>query len=1184
MPAFARYEVANTSPTGITFQQHKNIGTEVAFASSTTDNPLASGFIVNINRTIKFGYQAEIVNGGANYTVGDTFTVSGEDLAGDTTENDAFITVTSIDDSNVVTGVSITGSPFVDSFTPMYDGKVRKLNFSTSDAQFSTNGLLADIGFGERINYRRNQTHIIADFARPDILTIRPSTAVIFDENPNFVYRSISFLTSDSLGNELEGDQLQSGFDSTYDYIRLLVETSKAQETVLSGTGTTKGGTIGDTVIALQPTLDDNEIFRLNNNARTDVVNRPVGWTVDSLKEAPIMTWEGKKFYAYNARGVDETDTIVPISEDNEYVIVDIEAFDSINLEDFVQPGPTLSPGLPSPVVLGSELVTIRCGLQAGATGTVTVNISTCRATSHDFLDVGSGGFNESNYPTVIFGEPAEKDQAKEVDERGKGRVFYVSTDQNGIFRVGRFFSVDQGTGTVTFSASLALSDVDGLGFKRGVVVTEFSTDTAMTDNAADTVPTELAVRGYVNRRLGYDVTGAPVANKLGPGVLAPNGAVPMTDDLNAAGNTITNIKAPTTDSDAATKAYVDSGRGETDEIYNLRSVQYQSFDQDQLLVSTQYKKLFVLESTVINGPFARGNIITGSVTGATGTIVDVQSVSGFEGNLVEITYTPTTGIFSDGKLPDPPGVSPNPTPDVLLVSGGAEGRVIDGPVDEWANGVLNPASDITISTNKEITEAGGVVTDRFTTINLQIRPNTIVNDDVNGTANIAQSKLNLNAASTRANDVGITQNDLGVSTFDSDVFTTSNGWTTIANGQLSLRKIQRINDGFVLGNYSGDSSDNDIDQISFATVVSEGGGIGDADLVSTIAASADPGEAVIKTGEGTYAVSNVTVSGEINSILKTDANGSIQANSLILGGDSSYEVLTLDGTTVILKTPSQGEILRAAGGAAAIGVEGQPGYVAPTFPELQISGSVNISGTGVAESSLQSLSNFSGEKALGVDWIYSSFIEAAGEKGTASTGIALGADTGVTVTGQVGIVVADSATSSSVLPLIVDSAKISPDTTDTYDIGTSSLKYANVYATTFRGTATEAYYADLAENYNADAKYEPGTVLVFGGDAEVTTTSVKGDRRVAGVVSTNPAYLMNSHAEGDNVVALALQGRVPCKVIGKVAKGDMLVASAVPGYAMVDNDSKIGTVIGKAVETKVNSDKGVVEVVVGRL
>lgn len=75
----------------------------------------------------------------------------------------------------------------------------------------------------------------------------------------------------------------------------------------------------------------------------------------------------------------------------------------------------------------------------------------------------------------------------------------------------------------------------------------------------------------------------------------------------------------------------------------------------------------------------------------------------------------------------------------------------------------------------------------------------------------------------------------------------------------------------------------------------------------------------------------------------------------------------------------------------------------------------------------------------------------------------------------------------------------------------------------------------------------------------------------------------MNSELDTVNTVAIALQGRVPCKVIGSVFKGDMLVASAIPGYAMVDNDPKIGTVIGKAVETKLDPDKGVVEVVVGR-
>ena len=76
----------------------------------------------------------------------------------------------------------------------------------------------------------------------------------------------------------------------------------------------------------------------------------------------------------------------------------------------------------------------------------------------------------------------------------------------------------------------------------------------------------------------------------------------------------------------------------------------------------------------------------------------------------------------------------------------------------------------------------------------------------------------------------------------------------------------------------------------------------------------------------------------------------------------------------------------------------------------------------------------------------------------------------------------------------------------------------------------------------------------------------------------------MNDGLEGDHVIGLALTGRVPCKVIGKVQKGDILVTSAVPGYAMVDNDPKVGTVIGKAVGTKDDAERGIVEVVVGRV
>ena len=135
------------------------------------------------------------------------------------------------------------------------------------------------------------------------------------------------------------------------------------------------------------------------------------------------------------------------------------------------------------------------------------------------------------------------------------------------------------------------------------------------------------------------------------------------------------------------------------------------------------------------------------------------------------------------------------------------------------------------------------------------------------------------------------------------------------------------------------------------------------------------------------------------------------------------------------------------------------------------------------------------------------------------------------------------------------------------------------LYSTIFSGTATAARYADLAEKYAADADIEPGTVVCFGGDAEVTTCMHDMDRKVAGVVSTDPAYMMNSEAEG---VYVALTGRVPCKVVGPVRKGDMMV-SAGNGAARAEENPVLGSVIGKALED-FDGAEGVIEVVVGRL
>lgn len=142
-------------------------------------------------------------------------------------------------------------------------------------------------------------------------------------------------------------------------------------------------------------------------------------------------------------------------------------------------------------------------------------------------------------------------------------------------------------------------------------------------------------------------------------------------------------------------------------------------------------------------------------------------------------------------------------------------------------------------------------------------------------------------------------------------------------------------------------------------------------------------------------------------------------------------------------------------------------------------------------------------------------------------------------------------------------------------NIGTSSNYFNTVFA-----KATSAQYADLAEHYEADSVYGPGTVVVFGGEREITTTQTRADARVAGAVSTNPAYLMNTQSPGTPV---ALRGRVPVKVVGPVSKGDSLVTSSQLGYAeSVGQDTSYGqAVFAKSLETDSSPGKKIITAVI---
>ena len=162
-------------------------------------------------------------------------------------------------------------------------------------------------------------------------------------------------------------------------------------------------------------------------------------------------------------------------------------------------------------------------------------------------------------------------------------------------------------------------------------------------------------------------------------------------------------------------------------------------------------------------------------------------------------------------------------------------------------------------------------------------------------------------------------------------------------------------------------------------------------------------------------------------------------------------------------------------------------------------------------------------------------------------------------------------------------SGSILPNTNDAREIGSNDLRFANIWATTFRGTAITAQYADLAERFEADIPMEPGTVVELGGTKEITQAVQELSDEVFGVISTLPGFLMNGSAGTDAThPAVAVNGRVPVRVIGKVKKGDRLV-SAGRGLARAARKDELTAfnVLGRALENKTTDGEGLVEAIV---
>ena len=896
---------------------------------------------------------------------------------------------------------------------------------------------------------------------------------------------------------------------------------------------------------------------------------------------------------------------------------------------------------------------TLRIGYAQNAGGAITVRISTCRATGHDFLDIGTGGFITSNYPNQIYGNaiiPAT--QSNQVLEETVGRVFYVTTDQNGIFKVGRFFQVDQGTGTVTFSASIALSNLDGLGFKRGVVVAEFSTDGTMTGNASDVVPVQSAVRSFVDYRLGIDYSGAPVASNslIGPGFLALNGTLAMKGNLNMSNYTIGNMGMPVSgvsQYDAANRGYVDGLANAVNNIYKFADVAIKATGSYGAFgVSPPTLTVTNLFGTVVPGMFVTG---TGFTSGQ---------------YVVSVSTTPGT-IYTGATVVAVLNASYTSTPSgTITFTNQSNGNVMvyDSTFGQWTNIAL-PSS-----TTPSGSPAGSHIGFTFAhgapgTITSTIQAGTIVDSMVNAAAAIAQSKLALQATATLANaPVAFTQSAAGLATFNSNAFTTTYGWvdhltSTSTTTGITLNKLAYMSSGYVLGNRSGNAASPGL--ITPGNVVADGDGLKNA-LFNTANSVTTNSSANImltlydgsNTSNNTYGVIGITTNGAASKIVKTDASGNIAAASSYTANGTRF--VGSSGTTVTYYTPAQVTAMTIADIASSStttinGVLNAAGTLITTT--LNSGSTVGIPGTLSGQWSLGSLSSFdasagtlkSSNLTTGSSanagtftglWTFSQNLVASGSLNVAGTITSTASQSGTfygsgSVGGSSGVgpyVFTPQGSGTGAIMAFhrggVYAINMGLDTDNVFRIGgwsdgasvyrlqldssgnltTGGRHYVgsvqttvitagsegtggNIYGQWTLGSSStlQASYSDLAEFYEGDQEYDPGTVLIFGGDKEVTTTNIINDTRSAGVVTTDPAYIMNVDQKGIKV-CIALAGRVPVKVVGRVKKGDMLTTSATPGYAVKALTPTLGAIIGKALEDKDYGEAGVIQVAVGRV
>ena len=324
-------------------------------------------------------------------------------------------------------------------------------------------------------------------------------------------------------------------------------------------------------------------------------------------------------------------------------------------------------------------------------------------------------------------------------------------------------------------------------------------------------------------------------------------------------------------------------------------------------------------------------------------------------------------------------------------------------------------------------------------------------------------------------------------------------------------------------------------------------------------------------------AQANITSVGTLSALSVT---GNASAGN-VLGTGGVFTYVAGDGANLSAITGANvtGAVAYAttANAVAGANVSGQVTFAgtANAVAGANVSGEVTFAATANAVAG----ANVSGEVTFAAT---ANAVAGANVSGTVALATTAGT---VTTAAQPNITSTGTLTSLTVSgALDVLAGTLTADTLTTGASGTAGVITGNWSLSS--GSRLSATYADLAEYYKGEKAYEAGTVVCFGGSAEVHISEEKCSRRVAGVVSTNPAYLMNSTCSGIPV-AVALQGRVPTKVTGTCEKGDVMVSDGLGGataWYHVATQMLPGVVIGKSIVDKDTTEMSTIEIAVGRL